>query len=330
MDTTKVNINKHKGEGSDSSSTKRPCRPLNEDRQLGLHLLCQDRNADITEVRRVLKSSPDEASQRDVYGRTPLFYALKRSLSNDIVLLLFDAYPQAVMGRDFCGETPLSIIYHSSKDPAILKAILHKQPSLARQRLHSFAGPDLVHLVSMPWESLSETTRDEVQLNSALSCQWEKVVLTVTAAHKCQSENKKPAGASCELHVALELPVKPEVLIWFCRMYPDQVSKKMRNGMLPIHKFLTTPEVGNHPGAVSVIPYLIESNLALEPYDGKLPLHLAIEAGYDWESGLKDIVCAGPEALRSHCSHAFLPFMYAAMTRDIDTIYTLFREAPIC
>lgn len=255
---------------------------------------------------------------------------MKNGCSEEVVHLVFEAYPEAVTERDFCGVTPLYLIYHGSKDPDILKSMLQFCPSLALQRMHSFAGPDLVRLVCSPWETLEGKNAVDVRRNADLSKQWEKVVLTVSAAHKCRHKNQNEQ--TCELHVALELPCSPKVLSWFIRMYPDQLRIPMADGKLPLHAFVSSKAFIDDKEAEKLIQEFVElyPESARIRYRGKLPIHLAIGSSSLWTNGLERLLCAYPEARQMpDLSSSLLPFMIAADDScDLNTIYHLLREAP--
>ena len=142
--------------------TKRLCgysSLINEDGQTQLHLLCQKSSCSMEEVKDLIIAVPSALSKRDVYGRSvsritlgkakfvtfhacvsylslivpfqPLFYALKRGCSIEVIQLLFDGFPDAILFKDFCGDIPLYLLYHPSKDSHILQYVLKKMPSLA-------------------------------------------------------------------------------------------------------------------------------------------------------------------------------------------------------
>lgn len=235
------------------------------------------------------------------------------------------------MERDFCGMTPMYLIYHGSKHPTILKSILQYRPSLALKRSSSFSGPPLVRVVCSPWESMLEGTNAvDVRRNVDLSKQWEKVVLTVSAAHKCQHHENLTTH---ELHVALELPCSPKVLLWFMRMYPEQLEIPMIDGRLPLHCFVSSPTFITHKEADSVIQQFLKlyPEAAKIRCDGKLPLHFAIESGCVWHNGLKRLLYAHPTARQLPVDHSsMLPFMTMAAceTSDFSTLFSLLREDP--
>jgi len=64
---------------------------------------------------------------------------------------------------------------------------------------------------------------------------------------------------------------------------------------------------------------------------GRLPLHLAAEAGRHWDSGMSALVEAAPKAVNTRDIRTnFYPFMLAATAKncDVDSIYGLLRANP--
>lgn len=264
----------------------------------------------------------------------PLFYSLKQGCSPKLVQLLFETYPSAITMLDFCGETPMSLVYHKNKDPCILKGILEYQPSLASQRIQSFSGPDLVQLVCSPWKNFDTRNAAVIRNHKELSNQWEKVVLTCTAAHKCRHLRSKHDQDTKELHIALELPCSPKILCCFLRMYPEQANMPLPNGMLPLHKYVSSKELLKQTGSSDVIAELIATTPAASStlYQGNSPLHLAIESGCKWDDGLCQLFYSAPNSLQLLGANSKLfPFMMAATIDPIDlnTVYSLLREGPI-
>jgi hypothetical protein len=247
-----------------------------------------------------------------------------------VVRLIFEEHPDALVERDFCGTTPLYLVYHSSTDPKILKSMLKFRPSLVLERIHSFSGPDMLQIVCSSWAMLQGVTPADVRCNADLSKQWEKVVLTVSAAHTCRHE-KHPVQTH-ELHTALELPCSPEILSWFIRMYPDQLMIPMTDGKLPLHAFASSKSFVEHTMVNDILQLCIDfyPNAARIWWNGKLPVHLAIESGYLWTNGLQRLLNAYPEALQMpNYMSGLVPFMMAANDScDLNTLYSLLREGP--
>ena len=350
--------------------TKRLCgysSLINEDGQTQLHLLCQNSSCSTEEVNDLIIAVPSALSKRDVYGRSvsritlgkakfvtfhacvsylslivsfqPLFYALKRGCSIEVIQLLFDGFPDAILFKDFCGDIPLYLLYHPSKDSHILQYVLKKMPSLAVYKEHSFSGQPLVSRMCAPWTSKEFLpTKHDINNNAALKDQWTKLVLTVRAAHThalaareevhvdCSSENSR------ELQVALEYSCPPLVLRHFAEMYPEQACIPMKgSGCFPLHYFLGSCELVRD-SKVAVQSLIKAYPLAVyELHNGCLPLHLAIAKGMTWTHGIQDLVYTGPENLdRPEPLTGMVPFVQAAVGKwsELSTVYSLLRENP--
>lgn len=239
--------------------------------------------------------------------------------------------------KDFCGDTPLFLLYHPSKDSRILQHALKKMPSLAVFKEHSFSGQPLVSRICAPWTSKEIfPTRTEMQTNATLKDRWTKLVLTVRAAHTYttgQEENSIEYSESArELHVALEYSCPPMVLCHFVEMYPEQASMTMKKfASYPLHYYLGCCEFVNCSRVT--VQRLIKAfpQAVHERHDGRLPLHLALLQGRAWNDGIQDLVFAGPESLDcAEPSTGMVPFLQAAASEwsDLSTVYCLLRENP--
>jgi hypothetical protein len=208
--------------------------------------------------------------------------------------------------------------------------MLKFRPSFALKRIHSFAGPDMLQIVCSSWETLEDITEVGIRRNADLSRQWEKVVLTISAAHTCRHQNH--TVQTHELHAALELPCSPKILSWFIRMYPDQLMIPMKDGKLPLHAFASSKSFVNHTMANYLFQLFIDfyPDAARIWWNGKLPIHLAIESGCLWTNGLRRLFYAYPEGRQMpNCKSGLVPFMMAANDScDLSTLYSLMREGP--
>ena len=177
---------------------------------------------------------------------------------------------------------------------------------------------------------LEGLTPVNIRGNPDLSKQWEKVVLTVSAAHACRHE--KPTVQTHELHTALELPCTPKILSWFIKMYPDQLMIPMADGKLPLHAFASSKSFVEHTMVNDVLQLFIDiyPDATRIWWNGKLPIHLAIESGYLWTNGLERLLYAYPEARQMpNYNSGLVPFMMAADDScDLNTLYSILREGP--
>jgi hypothetical protein len=336
------------------SHGKRKCAlftppPLTGDGQTPLHLICQDPRTSIEAVRASLEEYPGVAKIADVYGRTAIFYALKRGCLPEVVQLVFVAYPTGVVMRDFCGESGLYLLYHPSKHPRILKSILSQQPSLALHRSNSFSNKELVHQVCDPW-----TNTLDLLTPASDDASWIKLVITVQAAHRARF-HETHAGVDVDemkdddlLHMALELQLSPTLIYHFARLYPEQARRPMppRVGLLlPLQYVVQQTRFATDKGTSSLIRLLIQEC----PEAVTLPclggggqsmrlLKVALSNNFRWSNGVKELVYACPEALHEPDPVSnLLPFMMASVAAlttagiegDVNTVFCLLREAPL-
>lgn len=206
--------------------------------------------------------------------------------------------------------------------------MLHFSPGLALRRMNSFSAPNLVRLVCAPWEAMKGKTAEEVWKDPELLNQWNKVVLTIRAAHECRHKHQ-PLH---ELHAALSLPCSPKMLSWFIQMYPHQLQIPMEKneGKLPLHSFITSRTFCNRRGADGILKCFLEHypEAASVPWKRQLPLHLAIKSGCTWGvGGLKRLLYAYPLARQIVDEESKL-FPFMMIHNDPSTRYCLLREGP--
>lgn len=303
--------------------------PMNEDGQTTLHLLCQDPRTTVETVQEYLSKYPAASQAVDVYGRTAIFYALKRSCAPVIVDLVFQAHTDGLTKRDFLGESGLFLLYHPTKNVQILASCLQKQPSLALYKSNSFAASSLLDTVCIPWMTLDQS----LSLDDAA---WTKLVLTVQAAHRalkgcCTITNQ-------ELHMALELQLPAAVVYHFTRLYPEQARRPMVRcqELLPLQYVVSNPDYIGSKECDALVRQLVHAYpdaaaATLQP-DASYPLHVGLSNNLGWLKGLEEIAFAYPDASQlADPVSGLLPFMQAAAVKDCDlnTVYCLLRERPL-
>lgn len=249
--------------------------------------------------------------------------------------LLFDSFPEAIVYKDFCGDTSLYLLYHCSKDYRILEHVLRRMPSLAVHQENTFSGQPLIKRICAPWTSRQLTlSRLDVEANAALKDGWAKLVITVRAAHAYTTGQQQATLLTQipELHVALEFSCPPLVLSHFVEMYPEQASMIMdKRGCYPLHYLLsrrdpTCDSKSAIRNLISAFPEAVHQRVA-----GRIPLHLAITSGHSWKDGMEDIVYAGPDSLdHPDPQTGLIPFLQAGALGgcDVTTVYSLLRENP--
>ena len=262
----------------------------------------------------------------------PLFYALKRACNLEVFMALFDHFPGAVLEKDFCGDLPLYLLFHPSKDVRMLQYVLSQRPSLALFQENTFSGQPLVKNICAPWSTQTKLSRNDVESDEVLKNRWTKLVLTVRAAY-AHAKGQKQNSNIPQLHVALEMACcSPVVLCQFIEMYPEQVSMPIGiDGIFPLHYFLATHNVTK--GSDRVISRLIQTfpQACKECHRGRFPLQIALSSGYTWSSGIRDVAFADSSILeKADLESGLIPFLQAAMASggDLNTSYCLLRENP--
>ena len=234
-----------------------------------IHVACKDKNCSDETIRKLIDEHGGELlEERDVYGRVPLFYAIRRQVSLSVVQTLLDADPDSILKADYCGELPLYMLFGPRVHPSILEHILRTRPSLALFVEKRFSGSHtLLQRMCAQWMSTVRKAmnsqqdnnapilpREMVRSDTALVNQWTKLVLLVQAAHNVASGPSNIDNIP-ELHAALQLPVQilPEgIRCQFVEMYPEQAGIPMDSchgetssssdvccAVLPLHYFLS-------------------------------------------------------------------------------------------
>jgi len=194
----------------------------------------------------------------DVFGRLPLFWALRRGVSVKVFELLYIAHPPALREMDFGGEAPLDLLFHPSKDASYLAQVLEHDPSLAMTtafpakdvlsktplilRLCATMSMKRICASSLATGSLPPQQRRQPvvglgNINTSNNTNgeedaqtWKRFLLTLRAAYRHEfigSEDSRPLSSVPELHMALQLHLPALALQHFCHLYPKQVSIPM-------------------------------------------------------------------------------------------------------
>jgi hypothetical protein len=312
----------------------------NRDGQTELHRFCQDSGTSVHVIQDFLSRYPKSASMQDVYGRTALFYAIKRTLPFDIVQLLFCASPEAVVQPDFCKECPLDLLYHPNQPAPCLDFVFQERPALALHRPPTFSGTTLLQRICDPRQGKGVYSCDDVTDPA-----WIKLLLTVRAAHcTLHPSNSYPSVDRTlpELHIAVELDLPHNLIARFCQLYPHQASQPMSrhsDGTLPLHHVILSlgRSKRNHARGGVLIRALLAAypEAARVRHNGCYPLHLALSRGLKWGEGVRELAFAWDEALHVSTNEGLYPFQLAAMAAEeselagLETIYCLIREQPI-
>lgn len=224
------------------------CRVTIGRKSCGIHEACRDQNCSVATIRKLIDEAGVESlEKKDVYGRVPLFYAIRKRCSLPVMQTLIDANPNAILQPDFCGDLPLYMLFRPQIDPRVLEHALNKNPSLVLFREKKFSGAQsLLQTLCAQWVGVinklktksnsNNDVRENVLIHSkvrsdrTLLDRWTKLVLTARAAHRIThtTTNTKPKTDIPELHFALQLEcLPPAILCQFIEMYPEQAATKI-------------------------------------------------------------------------------------------------------
>jgi len=277
-----------------------------------------------------IRTHPVEASQKDIYGATPLYRAVARRVDNyprlQTIQLLLDAFPGAMIcpPNEFC---PMNAACWRRAPYAILQLLIDARPSR-----------DLnVHDLCALWSSYERLFGGDTETLVQYVCEggrdgaqiWAKLhaMLHYCSAQKIRDWNGLHAAASvssCSLQV-LQLSF---------RLFPEQVRLRDKYGRMPLHVILDSCnsseiEQGTTDKMTSLLEWFPEA-CTIRDGKGRLPLHIAVETGRSWEQ-LKRLIYASPDALsQRNFETSLYPFQMAASCEicSLTVVYELLRSAP--
>lgn len=190
---------------------------------------------------------------------------------------------------------------------------------------------------------------------------WEKIMhlmccafhgsTKVREAGGCQQRNKNSLG----VHAGIYCAAPTSILNLLLCLYPDDLLKCDEMGNTPLVLSIISPSYkeqwedkldygngdgnNNHSDKYQRMKQILEAAPEASRVmnrKGRLPLHIAIDAHWDWNDGVKDIFMANPTAssIRDPDSH-LLPFMLASRSGTyscpmdcLSNAYTLLRADP--
>jgi hypothetical protein len=278
-----------------------------------------------------LKTHPDEASELDKHGATPLYQALNRRGINyprfETIQMLVAAHPEAIYlssrKRHFC---PMSAACTFRAPQKILQLLMDTCPSRAYNIDHLNNLWDSYTSIfhgdaEMLFEYICEGNRDGAQM-------WSKLYMML---HYCTAQTMDQWKG---LHAAASVPsCTLKVFQLGFRLFPEQVRLRDRTGRLPLHVFsgaLCTEDAQDTVQKLTSLLGWFPEGCMITDGRGSLPLHVAILAGKPWRL-LRRIVHASPDSLCQRDGKTSLYSFQVAGTCDscsLTEIYELLRAAP--
>jgi len=331
-------------------------------------------NANLPIIRLLLAAYPDAASIANHMGELPLHVTCSISTAE----LLIREYPEGIRRPTKAKWLPL----HTARSTPLAKLIIEegiKRHVNCRNNTSFVSGmyqkdaegqTPLERLGnSITWCvrcTISGTRKQRlVPLNPIASILWNQFYILTRASAKYYMYTQEDVDLTCRsscwneekfymVHSLVEVGLCwQELLEVALELYPEQVLEQDGLGRTPLaiavtggrrNKDLCQRELPFH----EVIQLLLKQSkeaARIPDRRGRLPLHIAAEAGRDLfrKGGIKDIIFAEPRALETRDPKTGMyPFMIAATASDrsgcdcgkegcccaIDAIYFLLRESP--
>jgi ankyrin repeat protein len=293
-----------------------------------------------------LTSHPQEAALADEHGIYPLCKATARPIDDYtplfIVKMLLDAYPKAIWFKTNGGRTALAAACWRRASFDILQLLVRSRPSIPE---------DYVALQAL-WKSYLNVFGSQNELMD-LICEnggsregamiWTKFHLLL---RYCTSDQLVQPWRG--LHTAASAPVcHLELFRIVMGKYPGEVRCADEHGCLPLHLLLSVSQSQgndnsedndhdnekehaqkNRQARLKMLLQAYPEAARVKDALGRLPLHVAIESG--WED-LSDLMEAHPDSLLERDGvFQLYPFQLAAWSPNasLSTAFTLLQRTP--
>ena len=295
-------------------------------------------NPPLDVVRKVIEIFPECLQMRGLGGTLPLHYvsSLDGNHSIDVVKLILEHYPKAAFAKDNSGDMPLrwtltlnalapaatspQHLYSdllSRRNLEVIRMLLEVNPLAASQANHVGGGGDPWKIVCRLWR------RDKVDESLFGNlCELTEIMLRArylarSVDNTCSSSDDDNADIIDATPIMSDKNKREELSILFRPLHAVVQEE---------HEMLAYPNFRK---------YFLErygKHAAHHDDNGRLCLHLAIENGYVWNNGLKEIYETAREAMetRDLVTHLY-PFMTAAVVEenpDVGTVFELLRADP--
>jgi len=335
---------------------RREARKTDADGLLPLHWACCG-GVTVEAMQALVHAYPKGARKEDEEGSTALHFACHYGVrSADVLQILISAWPGALCHRDCYGRTPLWHAVQKSASVEVLTLLLRNDPSTAllplvptigqRQRK---VGNELTYrsmrytkasakLAATKGKALKTKTintplglawKQATYMNSHRQKhggkKWDKAVLLLKAAYHHDELSRKGLSelnggqGKCLMHAALALHtyLPPDIISVILQRFPEQAFELDGFGRLPLAVAVSSLSSSccNKKSIIASVLELNPSAALTADEDGRLPLTLAIENGLEWDEGVDLIVQACPDAARTIDTVTGLyPFMLSAST----------------
>ena len=249
-------------------------------------------------VRTLLEACPALAQKFHVVG-FPLHHACFQSFMNpDVLLLLVQAWPEAVRVKRFCGRFPIHLycqFHWSHLDEKVLREMITHWPESLR------VGPEI------PLDIVCKSMREEI--NPAIL-----EVLSEGYPMHFASQQSNQLGTLKQLH----------------RINSLYIESRDKEGKIPLH------HLGQNDKMTRWMKNAFYPGVSFQDSLGNLPIHYAAARGYlpcsYPREGQLDIISmmlrCYPKSVRVRNNQGLLPWQVAALQGDLDCVYLCMRKYP--
>lgn len=320
-----------------------------------LHITCSSQHASVHVVRVLLESGKfEQFSMRDVDGDTPLHAACRCGAPIDVLEVLLRANPAAVAVRDYEGLTPLLrlwVRYFVILGDDIIESV-HGAADLQGELLDAWNKTELLlrcaHHGSLTnnHHHQQQVQRRFLALHAASAVDCPRLIVKIAARVHVQQLDERDEEGRTPLMIACAAPV------FAVRDLSDEgyTLEDMIHGDHHAENDAAGATLGDHDASnstnstsssehhhASVIDILLQANHAfaaargasLTDPSGRLPLHMALEAGKSWNQGVGGLVEAFPESVSiADRSSKLFPYQLAGTKDALDGTFELLRRNP--
>lgn len=195
--------------------------------QTALHAACY-RYPPEHAIRVLLNACPGAAAVQNSDGETALHLA-SDGASEEVQMMLLEAYPMAVSKVDKYGDSPLHLAAHTGCSTPLLRRMLEASPKTAMVFNKREATP--FFLISRSYEYIR--SRDEIEEDGEYFDEWERVIMFLKASFF--GTLKIPEGKTFTvLHAAAKVMCPRALFRVITRLFPEQAIQRDENGCTPL------------------------------------------------------------------------------------------------
>lgn len=278
--------------------------------------------APVEVIELITLQAPELANTENEDGEVPLHWAIRLSMSNQIIRTLLSVSPSSgVYARDKDGNTPLSLLWERHQDS----------------------------LLRLWWTDRSSVLK---------SPSWNRIVFLMRCNYFGQTDNLRfdsSTGAS-DLHIIASCPCPPALFPLALRIYRNKLNDQDEMGRTPLASACSDAFANRYSDVSTKIDLILSEHegrdsVGIPDAFGRLSFFAALEAGVYWDEGIQRFfeIDSSLISLKDSATNLY-PFLLAACsarpgkhmpflssfadhsssedTSTLNTIYSLLRADP--